>query len=570
MQLDFNENARIVLEKRYLRRDDQGQVIESAEELLERVARAVAEPEKARGAYWRKRFHELMASRRFLPNSPTLMNAGKEKGQLSACFVLPVDDSLDGIFETLKAAAKIHQSGGGTGFAFSKVRPEGSIVGSSHGTASGPVSFIRIFDVATDTIKQGGTRRGANMAILRVDHPDILQFINSKRDQNTALNFNFSVGITAEFMRTLNSDGDFWLRDPKDGKAVKKVKATDLFREMSQAAWECGDPGMVFLDRINLFNPTPLEGEMESTNPCGEQPLLPYESCNLGSLNLGRYVQAGAFDWTSFDADVEDCVRFLDNVIEINHYPVEDCARITRKNRKIGLGVMGFADLLLLLGIPYDSPEGVGLGERIMSRLDRRAKSASARLALERGKFPNWKGSQWQRLGYAGMRNATVSTVAPTGTISIIAGASGGIEPIFSGVFFRNVLSGARLIDVHPAVDEALRARGQILSDWKDLSDERISRELGPGWRPAHTVPVDWHIRMQAAFQRHSDSSVSKTINLPESATRADVEYAYRLAYKMGCKGITVYRDKSRGTQVLEKPDSSAETPEPPQSCPVC
>jgi ribonucleoside-diphosphate reductase alpha chain len=568
--VEFNENARLVLEKRYLLRDDCGEISETPEALLERVAQAVASPEGRSRAKWAARFFELMASRRFLPNSPTLMNAGKKGGQLSACFVLPVDDSLDGIFETLKSAAKIHQSGGGTGFAFSKVRPEGSIVGSSHGTASGPVSFIRIFDVATETIKQGGTRRGANMAILRVDHPDIIQFINSKRDQRSALNFNISVGITADFMRAVDSDADFWLKDPNDGREVKKIKARSIFREMTQAAWECGDPGMVFLDRINLFNPTPQEGDMESTNPCGEQPLLPYESCNLGSLNLGRYVVDRKFDWTGFRRDVRDCVRFLDNIVDNNSYPVEECAKITRRNRKIGLGVMGFADLLLLLEVPYDSSHGVELGERIMSVLDREAKSASAELARSRGAFPNWKGSRWERLGFAPMRNATVSTVAPTGTISIIAGASGGIEPIFSGVFYRNVLSGERLVDIHPAVELALKSQGKAPGDWKALNDEVLTRELGPAWAPAHAVSVEWHIRMQAAFQRHSDSSVSKTINLPQSASREDIERAYLMAYASGCKGTTVYRDKSRETQVLEKPDFSAEAPEPPQACPSC
>ncbi len=550
----FTQNAQIVLEKRYLWKDDQERVVETPEGLFWRVARAVAGVEKSRKSQWEKKFYEMMVSCRFMPNTPTLINAGRPRGQLSACFVLPVTDSLDNIFDSLKYAAKIHQSGGGTGFSFSRLRPRGSVVRSTHGVASGPVSFIRVYDVATETIKQGGARRGANMAILRVDHPDIEEFIDSKRDMKSILNFNISVGVTREFMHAVEGGLEFWLRSPESGVGVRSVNGRALFDRMAQVAWECGDPGLVFLDRINRFNPTPQLGEMESTNPCGEQPLLAYESCNLGSLNLGAYyVAEKGFDWSKYREDIRIATRFLDNVIDLNVFPIAESAAITRRNRKIGLGVMGFADLLLMMNIPYDSEEARYWGEKLMSFLDREAKTASAELAKKRGAFPNWKGSLWQRLGYPKLRNATVSTVAPTGTISIIAGASSGIEPIFSGAFYRNVLSGERLLEVHPAVGRALERQGFLDSDLKnELTDERLTSLLGRSWTPASKVSVDAHVKMQAVFQRHSDSSVSKTVNLPTTATPNDVFLAYMLAYREGCKGITVYRDRSRPTQVLE------------------
>lgn len=928
----LTDNARTVLEKRYLWRDDEGKIVETPAELFARVAKAIAQPEKRERGKWEARFLDFMVKGRFIPNTPTLINAGRKKGQLSACFVLPVEDSLDSIFDTLKGAAKIHQSGGGTGFAFSRLRPEGSIVRSTHGVASGPVSFIKIYDISTETIKQGGARRGANMAILRVDHPDIETFIDSKRDFRSILNFNISVGATAEFMTAVERGAEFALRDPVSGNEVRKINARALFDRMVQAAWECGDPGLVFLDRINLFNPTPQVGEMESTNPCvtgdtriwvegkgllpirecvgkhprvstqhaegqgfrgvtqvvrtgikpvfrlktyegyelrltadhrvrtengdvpacdleagdrvqllkvenprvdqdsiasrqgeavgwlvgdghftqheegkptvvlsfygedkreaaprvlrtvtewigddriglnavesrdmeyvrsqrllfalkefgvdaeckksipeviwrgstelvsgflrglfsadgsfqgtlekglsvrlasseeallrdtqllllrlgvksalyrnrrkagarmmpdsrgepreyhcaaqhelviskgslrtfassvgfmirrkqdqlesaiasyrrgpykdvffatveelvpegeeevfdlsepdtrhfhangllvhncGEQPLLPYESCNLGSLNLGAYYDAGkGFAWELYRDDIHLATRFLDNVIDCNEFPLAECRKITLRNRKIGLGVMGFADLLLMMGLPYDSAEARRWGERLMAFLDREAKTASRELAVKRGPFPNWKGSFWQKLGYKPMRNATVSTVAPTGTISIIAGCSSGIEPIFAGIFYRNVLSGSRLREVHPAVARVLKERGK---DATALSEDRIGEAVGRAWSPAQSVPVEAHVRMQALFQRHSDSSVSKTINLPKSASVQDVANAYLLAYRLGCKGITVYRDGSRPEQVLEREDpaeasSVAEAP----SCPSC
>jgi ribonucleoside-diphosphate reductase alpha chain len=517
-----------------------------------RVARAIAQAEApAKRRAWASKFYEAMASLRFLPNSPTLMNAGRREAQLSACFVLPVGDSLDEIFTTLKHAAKIHQSGGGTGFSFSRLRPAGSAVKTTSGIASGPVSFIKIFDVATETIKQGGARRGANMAVLRVDHPDIVQFIDSKRDMKSIVNFNISVGITSKFMEAVQKDARFCLLDPQTGRSVSQVNARELLDRISLSAWECGDPGLVFLDRINQFNPTPSEGDMESTNPCGEQPLLAYESCNLGSLNLGRYCQKGGLDWDLFQRDIHLATRFLDNVITVNQYPIPECAEITLKNRKIGLGVMGFADLLLELGLSYDSAQARTLGEEIMSFLDHEAKQCSMDLAKEKGAFPNYPKSRWKKLGYPKLRNATVSTVAPTGTISIIAGASSGIEPIFAGVFYRNVLSGARLPEVHPAVEKVLREKRIEIGR---VTEKDLARLLGPAWSPARAVSIEGHVLMQAVFQHFSDSAVSKTINLPESSTVEDVKKAYRLAYEKGCKGITVYRDKSKPAQVLDCP----------------
>ena len=542
-------NAQTVFEARYLLKDDSGLTRETVPELYSRVAESVAMAEKKGRKKWAAQFERLMVEGRFLPNSPTLMNAGKKGGQLSACYVLPIEDDLGRIFDSLKEAALIHQSGGGTGFSFSRLRPSGDRVQSSSGVASGPLSFLKIFDAMTDEVKQGGARRGANMGILRVDHPNIEEFIRVKNDGTTLTNFNLSVGVTDEFVSAVTKGSDAKIRDPRTGVVVRKQPARELFRLMAQNAWSKGDPGVVFLDRINRFNPTPAVGEMESTNPCGEQPLLPHESCNLGSLNLSRYSNGESVDWNRFREDIHVAVRFLDDVIDVNHYPVEACKKITRSNRKIGLGVMGWADLLLVLGISYDSPRARELGEKLMSFLDREAKSASALLAREKGAFPNFKKSMWARLGYPAMRNATVSTVAPTGTISILAGCSSGIEPIFAGVFYRNVLSGQRLKEVHPAVERALRKEGRSV---ETVQEGDLAELLGEAWAPAHAVSIRGHIEMQAAFQRHSDSAVSKTINLPESATVEEIENAYLSAYLAGCKGITVFRDRSRGSQVLE------------------
>ncbi len=566
MAMELTANALKVLEQRYLRKDAQGRVIETPEQMFERVAQAVASAEGRKARTWSQRYRELLLSLRFLPNSPTLMNAGRDQGQLSACFVLPLRDSLDSVFDTLKQAALIHQSGGGTGFDFSELRPAGAPVKSTHGVASGPVSFIRIFDTATETIKQGGTRRGANMAILRVDHPDIESFIEAKRDLRSITNFNVSVGVTDAFMAAVDRSAEFALIDPQDRREVRKVAARTLFRRIAESAWECGDPGLVFLDRINRFNPTPEQGPMASTNPCGEQPLLAFESCNLGSLNLAAYVRDGKWDWAQFLSDIPVAVRFLDAVIDVNHYPVSACAKVTRRNRKIGLGVMGFADALLLLGIRYESPEAVLFGEQVMSVLDRAAKASSAALAKEKGAFAAGRHSIWKRLGYPALRNATVSTVAPTGTISMIAGVSSGIEPIFAGVFQRNVLGGAKLQEIHPAVRKLLSGGAGSGS----LGEEDLSRLLGPAWQPAYQVSVEGHLQIQAAFQRHSDSAVSKTINLPQSATVDQVEQAYLRAYGLGCKGITVYRDQSRPSQVLEAKDSSTVAAANGQVCENC
>jgi ribonucleoside-diphosphate reductase alpha chain len=560
-------NALTVLKKRYLWRDEAGKTVETPEQMFRRVADAVARAEKTQRKQWADRFYEFMTRLRFVPNSPTLMNAGRKDGQLSACFVLPIHDSLDAIFDTLKDAAKIHQSGGGTGFSFSRLRSQGSGVKTTSGVASGPVSFIRIFDVATETIKQGGARRGANMAVLRVDHPDIVEFIDSKRDMRSIVNFNISVGISREFMDAVRSGESFSLRDPRTRRETRKIDARELFERISLSAWECGDPGLVFLDRINQFNPTPNEGEMESTNPCGEQPLLAYESCNLGSLNLGLYFRSGEIDWSLLAQDVRLATRFLDDVITVNSYPIPECEKITLKNRKIGLGVMGFADLLLALGLPYDSNVARDAGEKIMSFLEHESRSASIELAREKGAFPNYPASLWNQLGYPKLRNATVTTVAPTGTISIIAGASSGIEPIFAGIFHRNVLSGERLREVHPAVERVMREKNIRI---EDVSEDDLSRLIGSAWSPARAVSVEGHVRMQAVFQRFSDSAVSKTINLPESARVEDVQNAYLLAYDRGCKGITVYRDRSKPAQVLEtqRPISPGRSGIP--DCPTC
>lgn len=538
----LTENALKVLAERYFLPKADG-TLETVDDLFGRVATAVASVEKKNRSQWEEAYFRLMRDMRFLPNSPTLMNAGRKNGQLSACYVLPIGDSLEDIFGTLKDAAIIHQSGGGTGFSFSHLRPAGAPLSTSRGTASGPVSFLRVFDQTTEAIKQGGARRGANMGILKVDHPDVLEFIRVKRDGKSVTNFNLSIAVTDDFFSAVEQRKAIDLKDPRTNALVRTMEAKELFHAIIENAWASGDPGLIFIDRVNLFNPTPKEGDMESTNPCGEQPLLAYESCNLGSLNLTKYADptSRSVHWKDFRTDVRLATRFLDNVIDANVFPLVETKKITKKNRKIGLGIMGLADLFLMLGIPYDTQEALDLGEKIMSVLDREAKAASRQLAKERGAFPNWKGSMWEKLGYPKMRNATVSTVAPTGTISVIAGVSSGIEPIFAPVFVRNVLDGKKLHEVHPL---------------KDKVDPKV-------WRTTLEVPVGMHIEMQARFQRHSDSAVSKTINLSEFATPEDIERAYLLAYHHGCKGITIFRDRSKPTQVLERPEM-------PKICDVC
>lgn len=560
-------NARTVLERRYVQRDEQGHPTESAHDLFLRVATDIASAESVWGGdarRWRDQFFELIASLDFLPNSPTLMNAGRELQQLAACFVLPIEDSLDSIFETLKLTAKIHQSGGGTGFSFSRLRPRGDIVRSTHGVSSGPVSFLEVFDSATEHIKQGSFRRGANMGILDVTHPDIIEFIDSKR-QGGITNFNISVGVSNDWMRLALEGRPYTLVNPRTGEPSGELNAGDVFNSIAKSAWSTGDPGLVFLDRINepRTNSTPKIGAIEATNPCGEQPLLPLEACVLGSINLARFVDDQEVDYERLGMTVRSAVRFLDNAVERSHYPIPEIERLHRDgNRKIGLGVMGWADLLVSLGIPYDTDAAIDLGRELMRFVSIEADRASEELAGERGPFPNWEQSVygpdvWNRP----MRNATRTTIAPTGTISIIAGCSSGIEPLFALSYHRKVLEGSVLTEVNDALEARLRAQGM----WSDRLVEEITNRGGirgmPGIPPdiqsafatAHDIGYEWHIKHQAAFQRHVDNAVSKTVNLPREASPADVMNAYKLAFEMECKGITVYRDGSKNWQVLNK-----------------
>ena len=559
--------AKIVLRSRYLIKNDRGRVTETTPQLFWRIASDVAQAEQVYPAHTRlarpaQRFYESMARLEFLPNSPTLMNAGRPLQQLAACFVLPVEDSLSSILDAVKQQALIHQSGGGTGFSFSYIRPKNDLVASTHGIASGPVSFMRIFNMATDVIKQGGTRRGANMGILRVDHPDILEFIGLKQDPAEMKNFNLSVGLTAEFMRALERRRRYALINPRTGKATRQLPADMVFDRLVQAAWATGEPGVIFLDRINAANPTPWLGDIEATNPCGEQPLLPYESCTLGSIDVSKFVRrTGATPTIEYERLAETitlAVRFLDNVIDRNHYPLKDIEIATLRTRKIGLGIMGFADLLIALEIPYDSDAAIAQATSLMSFVQMRAHDASGQLALERGLFPAFRGSRLDARRLR-MRNATVTTIAPTGTISLIAGCSPSIEPLYGVRVLRRTLDGLELTMMHPAFVRMIRARGIALDTLgADLAASpsiqhiaRIPGELRRLFVTAHDVPPKHHVRMQAAFQRHSDSGVSKTINLPSSATKADVADAFLLAHALGCKGLTVFRSGSRENQVL-------------------
>jgi ribonucleoside-diphosphate reductase alpha chain len=559
-------NARTVLERRYLLRDDAGRVVERPAELFRRVASAVAAAERPYGGERaarevEERFYGRLVRLEFLPNSPTLMNAGRALGQLAACFVVPVGDSMPEIFDAVKWASLIQMTGGGTGFAFSRLRPAGDLVSSTKGVASGPLSFMDVFNSATDAVKQGGTRRGANMGVLRVDHPDILDFITAKLDLARLRNFNLSVAVTDEFMQAVDRDEELALKNPRSGAVVRKVSARRIFELMATSAWRSGDPGVIFIDRINATHPTPGVGEIESTNPCGEQPLLPFESCVLGSINLACFATNHAVDWPRLKDAIHDGVRFLDDVIDVSRYPLPQIEAITRANRKIGLGVMGFADLLILLGVAYDDDRALAIAEEIAAFLEDESLAASAELARVRGAFPNFAASRWAagRKDAVPLRNATTTTVAPTGTISIIAGCSSGIEPLFAVSYIRNVLEGERLVEVHPI----FRATAERRGFWSDGLAETIAErgrardcegvpdDVQRLYPTAHDLAPATHVKMQAVFQRHAHAAVSKTVNFPESATPGDVAEVYRLAYQLGCKGVTVYRDHSRDSQVL-------------------
>lgn len=562
-ELKLSVNAIRVLEQRYLLKNDHGEVIETPQQMFRRVAREVARVEARYGKKdsdkIEEEFYRMMTSLEFLPNSPTLMNAGTRMGQLSACFVLPVEDSMEGIFDTLKHMAMIHQSGGGTGFSFSRLRPEGDLVGSTKCASSGPVSFMRIFDTATDVIKQGGRRRGANMAILRVDHPDIVKFITAKKGPAAFQNFNLSVAVTDDFMKAAEKGLDYALINPHTNSVAAKMNARDILRLIVTMAWHNGDPGVIFIDEINRHNPTPSMGEIESTNPCAEQPLFPYESCNLGSINLARFVtEKKAIDWHRMEKTAKLATRFLDDVIDANNFPLEKIEEVTKANRKIGLGVMGFADMLIKLGIAYDSDKAARLAEKIMKAVHEAAVAESTELARERGSFPNFHKSTLAKK-YKQIRNASLTTVAPTGTISIIAGCSSGIEPLFGVSFVRNVMSGAELLETNLDFEQVSKQKGfyskelmmEIAQHGSVQKVKHVPADVKRVFVTALDIKPEWHIKIQAAFQRYTDSAVSKTINFPSTATIEDVERAYKLAYKLKCKGMTVYRYGSRPEQVL-------------------
>ncbi|MCW4010969.1 MAG: adenosylcobalamin-dependent ribonucleoside-diphosphate reductase [Candidatus Bathyarchaeota archaeon] len=561
VQPKLTVNAIEVLNARYLLRDEQENIVETPTQLFERVAKAIAQVDAAFGddpLTSGKVFYDMMAKLEFLPNTPTLFNAGTRIGQLSACFVLPVEDSLSSIFAAVKNMALIEQTGGGVGFDFSRLRPKGDLVRSTKGVASGPVSFMRVFDTATEVIKAGGKRRGAMMAILRVDHPDILEFITAKQNPTLLTNFNVSVAATDPFLNALQSDGNYWLVNPRNNQKVKQLNAREVWQIIAHSAWANGDPGVVFIDEINRHNPTPQVGKIAATNPCGELPLLPYESCNLGSVNLSKIVEQKSVNWDKLRQTVRNAVHFLDNVIDANSYPLKEINDITKANRKIGLGVMGYADMLIMLGVPYDSDEALKLGEQVMAFIEEEAHTKSVEIAQKRGSFPNFKGSLWEAK-YPALRNATVTSVAPTGTISIIAGCSSGIEPLFAISFMRNVLGGARLFETHPLFEETAKRRGfysaELLAEIARTGSVQkaggVPEDVKRVFVTALDIAPQWHVRMQAAFQRSTDNAVSKTVNLPNDATDGDVREIYDLAWRLKCKGVTVFRYGSKPEQVL-------------------
>ncbi|MEM2738490.1 MAG: vitamin B12-dependent ribonucleotide reductase, partial [Candidatus Bathyarchaeia archaeon] len=554
-------NALEVLKKRYLLKDENERVIETPAQMFRRVARAIARVDRRYGDNPKtseETFYKMMARLEFLPNSPTLFNAGTRLGQLSACFVLPVEDSLDSIFTAVKNMALIEKSGGGVGFDFSRLRPKGDIVMSTKGVASGPVSFMRVFDVATEVIKAGGKRRGAMMGILRIDHPDILEFITAKQKPGFLSNFNISVAVTDDFMKAVEENGNYWLINPRNRDKTSELKAREVWDLIARSAWASGDPGVIFIDEVNRHNPTPELGRIEATNPCGEQPLLPYESCNLGSINLSRMVENGKISWEKLRETVHNAVHFLDNVIEANKYPLKEIERITKANRKIGLGVMGFADMLIKLGIPYNSEQALELAEKLMRFIDEEAHRKSEEIAEKRGSFPNFDKSIWKDK-YKAMRNATVTTIAPTGSISIIAGCSSGIEPMFAISFIRNVLDGTRLFETNPLFEIIAKERGfydarlleEIAKTGSVQKIDKIPEDVKKVFVTALDITPEWHVRMQAAFQKYTDNAVSKTVNLPFEATVEDVRKVFELAWRLKCKGITVFRYGSKPEQVL-------------------